>query len=119
MKIILSVDKNDSSAVLDPRFGRCPYFAICDGEGNVIEFIEKPGIASAHGAGITAANSIVETGAEVVITGNLGPNALRVLQASNITGYASEPVSIKEAVGMYKEGKLTQISMPGPAHHGA
>jgi predicted Fe-Mo cluster-binding NifX family protein len=119
MKIIISVNGKNDNAVLDPRFGRCQYFAVCDENGDVSEFVENPGISSAHGAGITAANKIVEIGADVVITGNLGPNALRVLQASNIRGYASSQLSIKEAVEMYKDGKLSEISMPGPAHHGA
>lgn len=119
MRIIVSVSEKSESAALDPRFGRCQYFAVCDENGNTCEFIENPGISSAHGAGITAANKIVEIGADVVITGNLGPNALRVLQASNIRGYASSQLSIKEAIEMYKDGKLSEISMPGPAHHGA
>ncbi|KDR96105.1 Predicted Fe-Mo cluster-binding protein, NifX family [Peptoclostridium litorale DSM 5388] len=119
MRIIVSVSEKSESATLDPRFGRCQYFAVCDENGSVSEFIENPGISSAHGAGITAANKIVEFGADIVITGNLGPNALRVLQASDIKGYASSQLSIKEAVAMYKDGKLSEISMPGPAHHGA
>ncbi len=119
MKIIVSVNEKNNDAILDPRFGRCQYFAVCDENGKVSEYIENPGISSAHGAGITAANRIVETGADVVITGNLGPNALRVLQASNIKGYASEQISIKAAIDMYKNNELNEISMAGPAHHGA
>ena len=86
---------------MDPRFGRSPYFLITDEKGEKVETIQNTGVDAMGGAGITAAQLVVSAGAQVVITGNLGPRAFDVLGASGVkmivgVTYAGIPASAKQ-----------------------
>ncbi|NHW44216.1 MAG: dinitrogenase iron-molybdenum cofactor biosynthesis protein, partial [Candidatus Verstraetearchaeota archaeon] len=75
MKICVSATSNSLDSLVDPRFGRCPYFIIVDSETMQYEAIPNPAVYAASGAGVQAVQLIVSKGVEVVITGNVGPNA--------------------------------------------
>jgi predicted Fe-Mo cluster-binding NifX family protein len=57
------------------------------------------------GAGIQAAQYVVAQGAQAVLTGNVGPNAMDVLQAANIPVYPVAGGTVREAVEAFKAGK--------------
>ncbi len=117
MKICFSVSSPKIDSPIDPRFGRAPYFLITDEKGEKVEIIKNPGVEAIGGAGITAAQVVASSGAEVVITGNLGPRAFDVLQSSGIkmiTGVSG--LSAKEALEKYQKGDLEgagQSNVPG------
>jgi predicted Fe-Mo cluster-binding NifX family protein len=69
---------------MSPRFGRCPYFLIIDTETQKVEALENVGVRAAHGAGVSAAQIVADAGCQVVITGNVGPNAFYALNAAGI-----------------------------------
>ena len=120
MKICFSVSLPKLDSPIDPRFGRAPYFLITDEKGEKVEIIKNPGVEAMGGAGITAAQVIVSAGVQVVITGNLGPRAFDVLQASGIkmiTGVSG--LSAKEALEKYQKGELEGINQSNvPGHFG-
>jgi predicted Fe-Mo cluster-binding NifX family protein len=65
-----------------------------------------------QGAGIQAARTIIEQGAEVLISGNVGPKAFRVLQAGAVRMFRTDPASQKtvaDAVADWEQGKLEEI----------
>ncbi|MCD6402993.1 MAG: hypothetical protein J7K98_01535 [Candidatus Aenigmarchaeota archaeon] len=73
--------------VVSAVFGRAPSFTIVEVEGKQIKNVEtltNPAANAFGGAGIQAAQLAVEKGVNVVITGNMGPNASMVLQQSGI-----------------------------------
>jgi len=80
---ITSMGSNLDSPV-DPRFGRCQYFLIVDKDGNLEEAVSNTGIQAMRGAGIQAAQIVAGKGVNIVITGNIGPNAFVALQASGV-----------------------------------
>jgi len=102
----------DLSSQIDPRFGRCNCFTLHDTEKDTYEFLDNTSIHQAHGAGIAAAQYVSELNAEVVLTGRLGPKALRVLNDSGIVGYKAEQGSLEEAVLAFKMNKLSKIDSP-------
>lgn len=103
---------------MDPRFGRCTFFAIIDPSGNM-----KPAANGAqsfwNGAGIEAAKQVADLKVGTVITGNVGPNAFRVLAAAGIKVFVGGSGTVREALENYRRGSLTQTSAStSPGHHG-
>jgi predicted Fe-Mo cluster-binding NifX family protein len=119
MKIALSADGEKLSSKIDQRFGRCPYFIVLDLEGDKIgtfEAIKNQGAIQGHGAGIKAAEQIGELNVEVVITGQLGPNATKVLKALDIKAYSASGV-ITDVLDDFKEDKLETITKIAKEHN--
>ena len=70
----------------------------------------KQNLQLPQGAGIQAAQRVAEHGAKMVLTGNCGPKAFKVLKAAGVkVGGISG--TVKEAINQYKQGK---ISLPMP-----
>lgn len=118
MKICVSSNGSSVDSNLDPRFGRTVYFIIADTETMESESIENAAAASGGGAGITSGQLMVDKGVAVVITGNVGPNAMNVLKAANIEVYHGTAASVKENIEKFKKGLLEKISATVPAHFG-
>ncbi len=120
MKICFSVSSPKLDSPIDPRFGRAPYFLITDEKGEETEIIKNPGLEAMGGAGITAAQAVVSAGAQVIITGNLGPRAFQILQASRvriITGVFG--LSAQKALEKYQKGELEKTNQANvPGHFG-
>lgn len=118
MKIAISSMGKDLNSMLDVRFGRCNYFVIYDTEKNTANAVENKGQMSGGGAGIAAAQQIIDENVDVVITGNMGPNAYNLFKNSDIKVYQCESVKVETAVDLFKEGKLCELSQAGPSHAG-
>ncbi|KUO52745.1 MAG: dinitrogenase iron-molybdenum cofactor biosynthesis protein [Desulfitibacter sp. BRH_c19] len=118
MKICVSASGNSIESSMDPRFGRSAYFIIADADTMESEIIENSAAASGGGAGINSGQLMVDRGVEVVITGNVGPNAMNVLKAANIDIYHGESVPVKENIDEFKKGLLKKITSTVPSHFG-
>ncbi len=103
---------------MDPRFGRCAYFAVVDPTGK-IEHVPNAARALGNGAGIQAAKQIIDMGIEAVITGDVGPNAFRVLSAAGVKIFAGASGTVAQAIEMLRRGDLRPVSSStAPGHHG-
>ncbi|QCX34316.1 diguanylate cyclase [Caloramator sp. E03] len=118
MKIAVSSEGKGLNSLLDVRFGRCNYFVIYDTEGEIAKAIENKGQMSGGGAGIAAAQQIIDEDVDVVITGNLGPNAFNLLKNSDIKVYRCGSINVERAIQLFNEGKLDELTQAGPAHAG-
>jgi len=118
MKIAVTGGSKDPKDQLDPRFGRCSYFLIYDGERGFETALENKGQTASGGAGIAAAQQMIDENVKVVITGHLGPNAFNLLNGSDIGAFQCASVSCDEAIQHYKENKLEAITQSGPSHAG-
>lgn len=118
MKISITSKGNTLDSKLDERFGRTAYFVVYDTETNSYNIMDNSSIAASGGAGISAAQEIINTGAQAVITGNVGPNAMDVLLAGDIKIFKGLPVSIKENIESFKRGQLEEIKTTVPQHFG-
>jgi len=112
MKIaISSTDKNIESNVSDV-FGRCPYFIIAEIKDDKIEKIEAIKNESTDqnsGAGISTAQLMAEKDVNAVITGNVGPRALDVLNQFNIEIYSGQG-TVKDVLQDFIDKKLKKIN---------
>jgi predicted Fe-Mo cluster-binding NifX family protein len=117
LKLAVSSTGEDLEAQIDPRFGRCQYFIIVDVESMSYEAVLNESAMASGGAGIQAAQSVAGMGVEVVITGNVGPNAFQTLNASGIKIVTGANGMVKDAVNRYKKGELTETSSPTVGSH--
>ncbi len=117
MKIAISASGPNLDAEVDPRFGRCQYFIIADVETNEFEGVDNTSASAAGGAGISAAQMIVEKGVEAVLTGNCGPNAHQVLFSAGIKIITGVSGKIKDVIEEYKLGTYSVAQQPNVADH--
>jgi len=118
MKLCISSTDENKAAMADKRFGRCSFFAIYDTETNSFQFVKNNAVNEMQGAGLSAAQSIVDEKVDVVITGNVGPNAMKILKAADIRIFKISGNTVEEQIKNYLENKLTIIDEPGPSHAG-
>jgi predicted Fe-Mo cluster-binding NifX family protein len=109
MKIVVSANGADLDAPASPVFGRCPTYVFVDTDSMESESMENPAINAAGGAGIQAAQFVVERGVQAVISGNVGPNAFGVLQSADVPVYLFNGGTVRQAVEGYKNGQLSAI----------
>jgi len=95
---------------VEPRFGRCTYFLIIDPETMELETLKNPNIAAGGGAGIQSAQLMAERGVQAVLTGNCGPNAFQVFNASGIQVIVGISGPVRQAVEQFKAGAFTEAS---------
>ena len=117
MKIAISAMGSDPDSGVSQVFGRCPWFIIMDTETMEHTSEQNSAVSLGSGAGIQAAQFVVNSGAEAVITGNLGPRAMDILNAAELKGYLSGESSVLDAVTAYKDGKLDCLTSPSAAAH--
>ena len=117
MKICVTATAGDLNAQVDPRFGRCQYFVIVDSETMAFEAMANEAIAAPGGAGIQAAQTMVNKGVDVVISGNIGPNAFQVLSTAGVKIATGAYGTVQEAAEMYKGGKLGETGASTVAAH--
>jgi predicted Fe-Mo cluster-binding NifX family protein len=110
MKIAITSNGANLDAPMSPVFGRCPMVVLVETEPLQFEAIENPAIAAPSGAGIQAAQLVVERGAQAVVTGNVGPNALDVFQSAGVPIYLFNGGTVRDAVEAFKAGKLQPIA---------
>ena len=117
MKIaVTSVGPTLDDAV-ESRFGRCAYFLIIDPDTMEFEAMENPNIALGGGAGIQSAQLLANNHAEVVLTGNCGPNAFQTFGAAGVRVITGVNGSVRQAVELYKSGALASASAPNVQSH--
>jgi predicted Fe-Mo cluster-binding NifX family protein len=106
MRVVVTASGTGLDATASPVFGRCPMYVFVDTETMEFETLENPAISAPGGAGIQAAQFVVEHGAHAVLTGNTGPNAFNVLQSANVPVYLLSGGTVREAVKAHMAGEL-------------
>jgi predicted Fe-Mo cluster-binding NifX family protein len=119
MKIAFSAIGRELDSEIDPRFGRCAYFVILNLDDISFEAFENESVSLGGGAGIQSAQFVASKGVSVVITGNVGPNAMRTLNEAGIEVIIGVSGSIREATERYKRGELSSSNQANvPGHYG-
>lgn len=118
MKIGISCTGKKLEDLMDVRFGRCEYFQIHDTESAQVKVLENEGKSSGGGAGIAAAQQIINEDVDAIITGHLGPNAFEIIEKSGVKVYKCESISIKLVLQKYKNNELQELKEAGKAHNG-
>ena len=117
MKIAITSTGKTLDSQVDPRFGRAACFIIIDTETMDFSVIDNENVAASGGAGISSAKTVIDAGAQAVLTGNCGPNAERALSAAGIKLYTGLTGTVAEAVELFKGGGLTEAAGPNVQSH--
>lgn len=117
MKVVVSAQGDTLDAAASPVFGRCPTYIFVDTD--TMEFTATPNVAmnQGSGAGIQAAQFVVNDGVEVVLTGNVGPNAFGVFAAGGVPVYLVKDGTVRQAIEAYKGGQLSSAQQANVASH--
>ena len=119
--MIVAVTAQDArfDAMTSPIFGRCPAFVFVETETMQWEGTANPAVAAGGGAGIRAAQFVVERGARALLTHDVGPNAFAVLQPAGIEVYRIDGGTVRQAIEAFVAGKLPRLDGSSTtAHHG-
>jgi len=109
MKICIASSGPSENSMIDPRFGRCPYFIVYDTKSKKYAVVKNEAGGAFRGAGITAAQRAADLGCGAIVTGNIGPNAYNVLSQSGIKIFSGVVgKKIKEVVEDFKKGELKE-----------
>jgi len=117
MKVVVSSTGPELTSESDPRFGRCAYFIVVDTDSMEFKAHSNESQRAMGGAGIQAGQFVASLGGDALITGNVGPNASRVLGASGLKVYVGASGSVRQAVEDFKAGKLQEASSATVSSH--
>lgn len=118
MKIAIPVDEKDMGANVCVSLGRTPYFLIYDTETKESTFLDNSAAASAGGAGIKAAQTIVDNKAKALLTPRCGENAGDVLKAADIKIFKTTTAPAKDNIDAFIDGKLSLLDEIHAGFHG-
>lgn len=117
MKIAITANGKGLDSEIDPKFGRAQNFVIVDTETMEYTAHENSAVKERGGAGPVAVKTLSDMNVEVVITGNVGPNAFQALDASGIKAYIGASGTVKESIDKWKDGKLSHAGSPSVSSH--
>ena len=115
MKVAITAGGENIDSTVDRSFGRAKWFVITDEDGCDVEALENSqNVNAAQGAGIQAAQHIANKSVDVLLTGNVGPNAFRALDAASIQvfQFGKDIQTVRDALTAWKEGRLQQLQAP-------
>ena len=119
MKVIVTSEGKNLDSKVDQRFGRAKYFMLVDTDTMEYQVIDNEAVSQGGGAGVKAAQITIDSGAKVLLTGNVGPNAYEVLKSGGIDIIVGVNGTIREAIQKFKSGELKSEGGPNVAsHHG-
>jgi len=116
MKIAIPIDENKETVCVS--FGRAPYFLIHDTETKTSKIKMNPAAEAEGGAGLKAAQFVVDVGADELITVRCGQNAADVFKAAGVKIYKTLSTYADENLKALFEGKLDELTSFHPGFHG-
>ena len=118
MKIVITSQGPDLNSPVDPRFGRAAFFLVYDTESEKFSVADnKQNLNAPQGAGIQAGRTVVELGAEALITGHVGPKAFTTLQAGKVSIYTGATGTVAEAINRFRANQLSRLDRPDVEGH--
>ncbi len=108
MILLISAQQPQLFGPIDDRFGRCPWIIRFDTDLVQWKAFENPGAGQAGGAGVSAAQFVIDQQANVVISGDFGPHAVSAFRAANIEMrlFTKDISSVQQAVDYFVQNKL-------------
>ena len=113
MKLIITSQGTDPADQVDPRFGRARYFILFDTDSEEFKVLDNADqVEATQGAGVQAAQNVVNSGAEILLTGHCGPKAFKVLSAAGVKIYSGVEGTVQEAVKAWGSDELKLLADP-------
>ena len=108
MIIIVSAEKSQLESPTDDRFGRSPWLIKIDTETDQWQAFPNPGASQSGGAGVAAAQFVIDQKVNVVISGDFGPHAADAFRAANVAMllFGKEISTVQQVIDHFKQNKL-------------
>ncbi len=109
MKIAIATDDNMGvDAVLSHHFGRCPYYIVVDVDDKEIKNVEavKNPFYDSHGQVGEVPTFIQSLGADVIISGGMGPKAISFFQQLGIQALTGASGIVGDVIKNYMSGQI-------------
>lgn len=111
MKIIITTVAPNIESEVDPRFGRGAYLLVVDPVTFEWQSHPNPGVNAPSGAGIQAAQFVVEQKVGAVISGDFGPHAFQALKAANVPMYIYKSKgTVRDVIARFTAGQLQCVA---------
>jgi len=118
MKIAITAQGKELSSEIDLRFGRARWIIVADSEtGDFAAHDNVVNLNAVQGAGIQTGQNIANLDVEVVITGNVGPNAFKTLNTAGVKIFLAEKQTVQNAIDSLKAGKLKEVDQANVEGH--
>ena len=118
VKIAITSQDKEISSEVDLRFGRAKFLLVVDTETGDFEVHDNElNLNAVQGAGIQTGQNIANLGVEAVITGNVGPNAFRTLNAAGVKIFLAEKQTVQKAIDLFRAGKLKEVNQANVEGH--
>ena len=106
MRIAIPLDENKKDVCI--VFARAPYFLLQDEDIETV--MENPAAEAQGGAGIQAAQFLVEQGADVLSTVRCGQNAAEIFAAAGMNIYKSAGETAAKDLEDFHAGRLEELT---------
>ncbi|MEF9839553.1 MAG: NifB/NifX family molybdenum-iron cluster-binding protein [Lachnospiraceae bacterium] len=106
MKIAIPVDEKSMLSTVCVSFGRTPYFLFYNTDTKEAEFFDNSAISAQGGAGIKAAQKIVDEKSQALLTIRCGENAAEVLHGAEIKIYKTTYPTAQENITAFENQEL-------------
>jgi len=108
MILLISAQQPRLDGPVESRFGRSPWLVKVNTETLQWEAFANPGASQSGGAGVAAAQFVINQKANAVISGDFGPNAAGAFRAAGIDMhlFTHEITTVQQAVDSFKQEKL-------------
>jgi predicted Fe-Mo cluster-binding NifX family protein len=108
MILFISSLGNSIGDQVSGRFGRCPWFIRYDSQDESWRGLQNSAPSQAHGAGVAAAQFLIDNGCQVAISGRFGPNAQQTLSAAGIEmlNFENESLKVSNVIELWRDEKL-------------
>lgn len=116
MKIAIPIDEGKKNVSL--FFGRTPYFLFYDAESKSGEIFKNFAAEASGGAGIKAAQFVLDNGADALITVRCGENAAALFKSAGVKIYKSLFENAMKNVEALLDGKLSELLSFHAGFHG-
>lgn len=116
MKVAIPLNEDQKTVCVS--FARAPWFLCIEIGSNERTLIDNEAKDAEGGAGIQAAQILVDYEVEALLTPRCGENAGKVLAAADVKIYKSISEDLELELQNYKEGKLEILSAMHPGFHG-
>ncbi|MDW5564040.1 MAG: NifB/NifX family molybdenum-iron cluster-binding protein [Methanomassiliicoccus sp.] len=98
MKMAVTCNGETEDQPVEERFGRCAVFAIYDDVSGDLGYVVNEAKDASSGAGVKAAQQLMDLEVGLLITGRVGPGAQEVLDEGGIRVETWTAGSVGEAV---------------------
>ncbi|MFA5449771.1 MAG: NifB/NifX family molybdenum-iron cluster-binding protein [Clostridia bacterium] len=117
MRVAIPINQRDIKSEVYPSFGRAPYYLMYETNDRTSIFLDNTAALSAGGAGIKAAQLLLDNDVKVIIAPRYGENAAKVLADANVVVYKNIVGSAEDNIKAYENKELNVLADIHSGHH--